>query len=322
MIKNVGPLFLPLAALLAAGCRRAPATPPGFQGVVELDERVVSFEVPGRITSVAVKRGDAVAPGALLATLDDGLEKLARDGRVADVDVAKSDLALLEAGTRKEDIASLAAQVKAARAAEDVLIKNEERTRSLVEKGSLAQAELDRVEADRKRATGERQSLEARLTAMIHGARKEDVARAKARVAAASTAVSLEDERLARFQVKSLTAGVVIDVHVEPGELAAPGTPAATIADVAHPYVDVFVPQQELDGVRLGARASIRVDATSQPFPGHVEWVSPRTEFTPRFLFSDRERPNLVVRVRVRVDDPAGRLHSGVPAFVVVERAS
>ena len=41
----------------------------------------------------------------------------------------------------------------------------------------------------------------------------------------------------------------------------------------------------------------------------------PETEFTPKFLFSPRERPNLVVRVRVRVDDPERRLHAGVPAF-------
>jgi hypothetical protein len=46
-----------------------------------------------------------------------------------------------------------------------------------------------------------------------------------------------------------------------------------------------------------------------------VEFVSPETEFTPKFLFSDQERPHLVVRVRVRVGDADRRLHSGVPAF-------
>jgi hypothetical protein len=36
-------------------------------------------------------------------------------------------------------------------------------------------------------------------------------------------------------------------------------------------------------------------------------------------LFSERERPNLVVRVRVRIDDPKELLHAGVPAHVVLE---
>jgi HlyD family secretion protein len=91
-----------------------------------------------------------------------------------------------------------------------------------------------------------------------------------------------------------------------------------TIGDPAHPYVDVFVPQQELAGVRVGARATIRVDATAQPFAGKVEHVSRRTEFTPRYIFSRKERATLVVRVRVRVDDPQHALHAGVPAFVTI----
>jgi hypothetical protein len=52
------------------------------------------------------------------------------------------------------------------------------------------------------------------------------------------------------------------------------------------------------------------------PFHAVVEYVSPETEFTPKFVFSDRERPNLVVRARVRIDDPGHQLHSGVPVFV------
>jgi HlyD family secretion protein len=59
----------------------------------------------------------------------------------------------------------------------------------------------------------------------------------------------------------------------------------------------------------------VRVDAVNTPFSGKVEYVAPETEFTPKFLFSDRERPHLVVRVRVRVDDPDRRLHAGIPAF-------
>ena len=49
-----------------------------------------------------------------------------------------------------------------------------------------------------------------------------------------------------------------------------------------------------------------------------VEYLSPEAEFAPKFLFSDRERLNLVIRARVRVDDPGHRLHSGVPVFVEV----
>ena len=47
-----------------------------------------------------------------------------------------------------------------------------------------------------------------------------------------------------------------------------------------------------------------------------VERIGYKTEFTPRYLFSEKERSNLVVRVRVRVSDPGHLLRAGVPAFV------
>ncbi|MGZ3419502.1 MAG: HlyD family secretion protein [Polyangiales bacterium] len=313
MVKNSG---LVISAVFLAGCARPPAAPEGFQGIVEYDDRVVSFEVPGRVTGVPIHRGDRVKAGDVLAALDDALEKLQRAARASDVSVANADVTLLEAPPRPEDVGTLAASAAAARATEGNLRKTAERARALFDKNALPQSDLDRAEADLLRATNERVSLEQKLALVRKGNRVEDIARGKARVASAEAQVALEDEKLAKFTVKSLTAATVLDVHVEVGELANTGTPVATLADTTHPYVDVFVPQAKLDGVRIGERAEVRVDASSQALPGKVEWVSPRTEFTPRFLFSDRERPNLVVRVRVRVDDPESRLHAGVPAFV------
>jgi HlyD family secretion protein len=98
------------------------------------------------------------------------------------------------------------------------------------------------------------------------------------------------------------------------------GSPIVTVADTQHPYADVFVAQGKTAGIRLGSRARVQTDALSETLSAKVEHISRRTEFTPRFLFSERERPNLVVRVRVRVDDPGERLHAGVPVFVNIER--
>jgi multidrug resistance efflux pump len=71
--------------------------------------------------------------------------------------------------------------------------------------------------------------------------------------------------------------------------------------------------------VRVGASATLRTDAEPATFVGVVERVASATEFTPKFIFSEAERPNLVVRVRVRVTDREHRLHAGAPAFVEVQ---
>jgi HlyD family secretion protein len=128
------------------------------------------------------------------------------------------------------------------------------------------------------------------------------------------------DERVARYQLTAPIAGTILDVAFEPGVLVGVGAPVVTLADPSHPYVDVFVPEGELAGIDVGDRASVAVDALAEPVPGRVEWVARTTEFTPRFLFSETERANLVVRVRVRLDDRGERLHAGVPAFATIAR--
>jgi hypothetical protein len=125
---------------------------------------------------------------------------------------------------------------------ESLLAKALERSRTLHASGSIAQAELDRSVAELDRASYERKALEQRLALLQRGARREEIERAKARVESSASALALADARLARHEVQAMHGGVVLDVHVEGGELAAPGTPVATIADVGHPFVDVFVP--------------------------------------------------------------------------------
>ena len=312
-----------IAAALAAGAAacgpRSPA-PDTFQGTIEYEERTLSFELGGRVVHLDVRRGDMVADGKLLAGIDDSIEKLARDARAEDVASARADLALLEAGTRREDVAASAAQVSAAAAGEGLAKKAADRTRALHDSGSLSQAELDRANADLEKATADRRAVEQRLAALQHGARPEELARARARLEGSQSQLAIEEQRLARYTLEANGAAEVLDTHVLPGELAAPGTPIVTLADTSRPYVEVFVPQGDLAGIRPGVKATVRVDSDRASLPGVVEHLASRTEFTPRYLFSERERPNLVVRVRVRLDDPERKTHAGVPAFVTFAR--
>jgi HlyD family secretion protein len=289
--------------------------PPGYQGLVEYDEHIVSFEVPGRVESVGVVRGNQVTAEQPIAKLEDTVERLTLEAHRQDVNAAAADLSLLEAGSRREDIASLADDLQGAVSNESLMRTTADRVRKLFADGALAQSELDKAETDLARATFERKSLEQRLVALRRGARPEELARERARVEESRAQLALEEELLARHVLRAGTDGEVVDVETKPGELAAVGTPAVTVADTTHPYVDVFVPQGDLGGVRLGGAVEVRVDATSASFQASVESIARDMEFTPKFLFSDRERPHLVVRVRVRVQDPERRLHSGVPAF-------
>jgi HlyD family secretion protein len=321
MIKNWMAALLGVTLLALPACQPKTTHPGAYQGIVELDERVLAFEVGGRVETLPVQRGQALKAHDVIATLDDGLERTARASREQEADAARSQVELLKAGTRKEEIAAVAAQIRAARASESLLRKNLERERMLLAKGVSTQTNVDELDARLRAAVADRQALQQKQSAMIKGARPQEIDTAEAHAAAADKAVKLEDERLERHTLRTLHDGTVLDVHIEAGEVVAPGAPIATIADINHPYADVFVPEGHVDGIRVGSAATVHVDATKKTFSGHVEDVARRTEFTPRFLFSERERPNRVIRVRVRIDDPGHRLHAGVPAFVDIAPA-
>jgi HlyD family secretion protein len=322
MIKNSSTACARLASLVlvlggVAGCESAKAgTPDPLQGVVEYDDRVLGFEVSGRVAAIAVQRGQEVEADAPLVKLDDTLETPVRDLRAADLAGAEAQLRLLKAGARGEEIRASAAEVAALQSQEDILDKNLKRQQTLLSQGALSQSTLDDTAAQLRSTSERRRAAEERLLALRNGARGDEIAAAVARVQGAQAALAAQSARLTRYALRSPAPGSIVDVHVETGEMVAPGTPAITLADLSHPFVDVFVPQARAHELKVGDPMQVMVDGLTAPLPGRIEHVFPKTEFTPRFLFSEGERPNLVLRMRVRVDDPEHVLHSGVPAFV------
>jgi HlyD family secretion protein len=313
-------LFATAMTALVGACAPKEKHAGELQGVIELDERALGFEVGGRLTVVNVRRGSAVHAGDVLAKLDDTLERTASESREAEARAAQASVALIRAGSRPEEVRSMQAQLRAAQASESLLEKNLEREKSLFQQGAVAVASVDDLESRLRAATASRQALEQRLRELQNGARREEIARAEAEASVASQQVKLGGERVERYVLRATSDGTVLDVHADPTEVVAAGAPVFTMADTKHPYVDVFVPQAELGGIHVDSRARVVVDAGPHPFTGSVEYVAQKTEFTPRYLFSDRERGQLVVRVRVRVDDPEEALHAGVPAFVTIDR--
>lgn len=304
----------------AFGCTSGSEVPPGYQGIVEHDERHLGFRVGGQLREIRFDRGDIIEEGELIAVLDDTPELPVLLAREADLARARANAALVYAGPRVEEVRSTMAELNGARAALREARANLERHRNLPETAATARSLVSELDAAYAQAKAQVRMLQERLKQLRKGARPEELAASDAAVLAAEAAVDAEKERLALYSLHASERVRVLDVPVRIGEVVAAGATVATVADTQHPYVDVFVPQQDLAGISVGVPAQVKVDATRETFGGEVEHVAPTTEFTPRFLFSAQERPNLVVRVRVRIDDPDEALHAGVPAFATFER--
>jgi len=86
-------------------------------GIIEPQARVsLDFEAPGRVAEVAVKVGDPVKAGDVLARLDTARLELQVKQSQAALALAEAQLAQLQAGPRPEEVAAAEANVRAAEA--------------------------------------------------------------------------------------------------------------------------------------------------------------------------------------------------------------
>jgi len=304
-----------VALLIAVAACRDDVTVGRYQGMVELEQTDLAFERAGRIVELSIAEGAEVRRGQLIARLDSTLDRQTRDVRAKELEVARAELALAVAGSRDEDIRAARARVSAARVSEQVAAREVERERKLVAEDASPATNLDRLVGELARVRGEREVLEESLLELVRGTRSEEILRVEERVAVARENLLLAERALDKYVLVAPIDAAVIDVYPELGEVVAAGTPVVSLVERSRPYADVFVPVAEVPRVRLGAAVEVIVEGDPRPVQGVVERVYPHLEFTPRFVYSPRERPNLVARVRIRLDDREGRLHAGLPAY-------
>jgi membrane fusion protein YbhG len=146
-----------------------------------------------------------------------------------------------------------------------------------------------------------------------------DVRAAQARLDQARTAVSLAKVQLKYATVAAPHGGTVVSVTANAGENASPGKTLATISDTTDLFVRVFIPETEIGAVKLGQKATITTDSTSNTYPGRVEFVASAAQFTPNNVETKDQRVKLVYEARVRIADPTGELKAGMPVDVAFE---
>jgi HlyD family secretion protein len=160
---------------------------------------------------------------------------------------------------------------------------------------------------------------ESQLSLTKEGPRIEDIEAGKAALAQTQAEIQALKVQLSKSQLITPVAGVVTARPFESGETVAAGPAVFTVTELEKPWVAVFVPETEIGQVKLGDLCTVTVDSLpNEPLEGRVTWVSAHAEFTPRFIQTERQRVDLVFRVKVEVDNPGLKLKPGMPADVKI----
>jgi HlyD family secretion protein len=84
-------------------------------------------------------------------------------------------------------------------------------------------------------------------------------------------------------------------------------------------WIRAYVSEARLGALRPGMPVTIRSDTPGMAAAhGHVGFISPAAEFTPKSVETAELRTSLVYRVRIIVDDDVRGLHQGMPVTVAL----
>lgn len=159
---------------------------------------------------------------------------------------------------------------------------------------------------------------QVQVEALEAGATPEQIAAIEARVNQAHSGLT---SLLRQREMYALTApidGVVVDIIMRPGEVAAAGATLLTIADLNKLTLTVYVPENQLGQVHLDEPVQITVNSfPDRVFKGYVSRIADSAEFTPRNVATQEERVNLVFAVEITVQNEDDALKMGMPADVV-----
>ncbi|WP_249695163.1 HlyD family efflux transporter periplasmic adaptor subunit [Stappia sp. WLB 29] len=227
-----------------------------------------------RVARLLVAEGERVEAGQPLAELDNRLQLLAALASAeATVRLREAELArqrvFVEASRAESRAALERAEVAAATARREL-----ERSQELLARGHVTRATHDDALARSEAAEREVESARAtlgRYTADVPDA-QADIAVALRNLDAARAALALAQADLARSMVPAPAGGVVLDIHVRPGER--PGERGILdMGDIDRMMAEVEVYQSRIGAVETGAPVEIAGEAFEGTIAGTVERI-------------------------------------------------
>ncbi|MGB9206194.1 MAG: efflux RND transporter periplasmic adaptor subunit [Terriglobales bacterium] len=330
-MKRLIPVLIVLAAVIAACVyfyprltkKSEPENQLTLSGNIEAHESLVSFKVQGRIVDLPVEEGQSVESGTLLARLDDAdyRQKVRIDE--ANVHVRESNLALVLAGTREQELKASEQTMLDAQADLQQKKLDYDRAQRLFGKDEVSAQDRDLAETARKRAEATFLAAQQRYNEAVEGSRKEDIAIAHANVTEASATLGLSRVNLDYATLRAPSAGVITVRQAELGEVVVPGTPVVTLADLDHIWLRAYIAEPDLGRIRWGQEATVTTDTyPGRQYRGRISFISSTAEFTPKSVQTYKERVTLVYRIKIDIDNPSHELKPGMPADAHISLAA
>lgn len=281
----------------------------------------LSPKTAGRIATLYVEQGDKVVKGQVIARMEnrDFAAQLAQTR--ASLAQTQAQLALLQVGTRPEEIAQARANLAQDKAQLMQVLAHEQLTQirlrrntDLVVQGAISQDRFDEVQADEATAQATVavaqatvQQAQARLAQLIHGNRVQEIDRARFAVQEAQNRLRVQEIQWQDSFVRAPFSGIVTQKYATAGAFVTPTTSASSTSSATSTSIVAIaqglevlakVPEADIAQVKQGQSVEIIADAyPDQVIPGKVRRIAPEavldanvTAFQVRLTFDEKHK--------------------------------
>lgn len=219
---------------------------------------VLTSRTTGYVRAVEVRPGDVVKAGQVLALLEaHDVEASARRAK------AGLEQSLASQGEAESGLVEARTNAQLAKTTRDRIAK-------LHDANAVSAQELDDAEARARAAAAQEEMAQARITAARH------------RIAQANAEMGEVSALLGYSRIVAPFAGRVIERHVDPGNLASPGTPLLVVEEEGLLRVEASVPESRAGVLALGDPVDVAVESAKAPLTGKVSEIVPAVDIASR----------------------------------------
>lgn len=276
-------ILMAIAPMLLASCH----TDEGrfdASGTFEAVETIVPAQANGVLTSYTVDEGQVLKAGQMVGAIDSVQLYLKKQQLVAQI------------GAVLSKTPDAAAQLAALREELQHDLTEQQRVEGLHAAEAATDRQLDDIHAkvriDQKRIAALESSLHI-TTSSLHSS-----------TTPITVQIAQLEDQLAKCRIVNPVSGTVLANYAEPNEMAAIGKPLYKIADLSTILLRAYITGDQFASVRVNQQVTVLADDAQghyRKYPGIVEWISDKAEFTPKTIQTKDERANLVYAMKVRV---------------------
>jgi HlyD family secretion protein len=267
-------------------------------GTFESNEVIISAEATGVIRQFDIEEGQVLKAGTYIGYIDTVQLYLKKKQLLAQV---RSTLS--QKPDVNKQLAALHVQLSAAE-------REQKRMANLVKADAATQKQLDDVNAQVDML---RKQIDAQSSAL--GIASGSISQQTNPI---QVQIEQVNDQLAKSRIVNPVNGTVLSKYAEVNEMTAMAKPLYKVADLSTLVLRAYVTGTDFSSIKLGQVVKVLVESADgkyREYPGTIEWISSKAEFTPKTIQTKDERANLVYAVKIRVKND-GLLKIGMYADV------